>query len=106
MSKALQFGNPEGRVDLLAVRLLECAIKARMGLPSDATLLVDFLHVGETVSRRFGYHREFVSLRSDLERLADECGVQTVQTFPELAHNLGLLRGRRGGGKRGGRCTR
>ena len=106
MSKALQLGNPKGRVDLLAVRLLECVVIARMGIPSNDTLLVDFLHVGETVSRHFGYRDYFASLRPDLEKLADQYGVNTVQTFPELAHSLGLLRGCRAGGKRGRRCTR
>jgi hypothetical protein len=105
VNQALQIGDPKGRLDLLAVRLLECAIKARMGIPNDGTLVVDFLHVGETLSRRFGYH-QFASLRPRLEQLAGEYGVSTVQTLPELAHSVGLLEGRRAGVKRGRPCIR
>lgn len=105
MTQTLQIGNPKGRLDVLAVRLLECVIKARMGIPNDGTLAVDFLHVGETLARRFGYH-QFSSLRPRLEQLAGEYGVSTVQTLPELAHGLGLLKGRRAGVKRGRPCIR
>jgi hypothetical protein len=106
VTQALQVGDPKGRLDLLAVRLFECALKARLGIPDEGTLVVDFLHVGETLSRRFGYHREFSSLRPRLEQLAGEYGVSTVQTLPELAYGLGLLRGRRAGVKRGRPCIR
>ena len=105
MTQTLQIGNPKGRLDVLAVRLLEYALKARLGIPQDGTLVVDFLHVGETLSRRFGY-REFAFLRPRLEQLAGEYGVPTVQTLPELAHGLGLLKGRRAGVKRGRPCIR
>ena len=110
MGCALQVGDPKGRVDLLAVRLLEAAVKARLGISSDSTLLVDFLSIGETIARRFGY-REFASLRPRLEQLAGEYGVATVQTLPELAHGLGVLKVPgskvwRAGVKRGRRCTR
>ena len=75
------------------------------GHSNEGTLVVDFLHVGETIARRFGY-REVSFLRPRLEELAGEYGVSTVQTLPELAHGLGLLKGRRAGVKRGRPCIR
>lgn len=99
MNQALQLGDPKGRLDILAVRLLECAIKARYGAPAESTVIVDLLHVGEMASKRMGF-QGFASLRPQLERLAKEYGVSTELTIPELAHGVGLLKGRRANGKR------
>jgi hypothetical protein len=91
MNQALQLGDPQGRLDILAVRLLECAIKARYGAPAESTLTVDLLHIGEVASRRVGF-QAFSSLRPQLEALAKEYGVSTEQTLPELAQSVGLLK--------------
>lgn len=103
MTQALQL-DPRGRLDVLAVRLLECAIKARLGAPADARVSLDLLHAGEMVAKRFGY-RAWPSLRENLALVAAEYGIKTDQTIPELAHAFGLLRGRRARAKRRGGCT-
>lgn len=99
--------NPEGRLDLLAVRLIEAVLKARYGVPSEATVSVDLLQVGEMISRRAGF-AGFASLRPELERAAREYGIETEQTVMQLAGSLGLLRGPRAGVKKHRRaaCTR
>ena len=107
MSQSLQLGNPKGRVDVLAVRLVEWWIKARNGVPSDAALSVDLLEAGEMLAGRIGPGAvsAWSALRPHLERAAQECGVSTDQTIPELAHSLGLLKGKRARCKRGAACT-
>ena len=86
--------DPKGRLDLLVVRLLECAIKARCGAPNASTLSVDLLEMGRIFSAWVGFGG-FASLRPHLERAAREYGVSTEQTVPEIAQSLGLLRGPR-----------
>ncbi len=105
LNQALQYGDAAGRLDVLAVRLLESFIKARCGAPAESRLSVDLLKVGEMACERIGY-RHFAALRPRLEDLAKQFGVETDQTLPELARSVGLLRGRRAGVKRGHRCTR
>lgn len=99
--------DPEGRLDILAVRFIEAVLKARYGVPSEATVSVDLLHVAERLARNLGL-ADLGSLRPELERAARECGVSTEQTLPELARSLGLLRGPRAGVRKHRRaaCTR
>jgi hypothetical protein len=104
VSRELQL-DPKGRLDLLAVRLLECTIKAKLGAPADSRLSLDLLQTGEMVANHLGY-RAWPSLRENLMRVAAEYGVSTDQTIPELARSLGLLRGRRARARRRARCTR
>lgn len=105
MNRAVQLGNPEGRLDVLAVRLIECAIKARYGVPGEAVLSFDLLRAAEIACNRVGLGG-FNELRPRLVSFAHEFGVETEQTLPELARNLGLLRGPRARVKRRAACTR
>ena len=107
MKQAFQLGNPKGRVDVLAVRLVEWLVKARNGVPSDAALSVDLLQAGEMLAARLGPGAvsAWGALRPHLERAAHECGVSTDQTIPELAHSLGLLKARRARCARRASCT-
>lgn len=107
MNQSLQLGNPKGRVDVLAVRLAEWWIKVRNGVPSDAALSVDLLQAGEMLAGRIGpgAASAWSALRPHIERAAQDCGVSTDQTIPELAHSLGLLKVRRARCKRGAPCT-
>ena len=107
MSKALQIGDPKGRVDVLLVRLLECWVKARNGVPADAAVSVDLLRAGEMLAGRIGPRAlsAWRALRPHLERVAQESGIPTDRTIPELAHSLGLLKARRARCK-GASCIR
>jgi hypothetical protein len=105
MNQALQSGDIAGRLDVLAVRLVEHFVKAYCGAPAESRLSVDLLRFGELACQRIGY-RDFAELRPRLVDLAKRCGVETDQTLPELARSVGLLKGRRAGVKRGARCMR
>ena len=105
MKQALQSGNPKGRVDLLAVRLLESIIKARCGVPVESTVSVDLLRAGELLASRLGPRAlsAWMALRPGVVRAAEEFGVSTDQTLPQLAESVGLLK--RARCKRGAACT-
>ena len=83
--------NPEGRLDLLAVRLIEHMLKVRFNAPPDSTVSVDLLDLGRIACDHF-HVKGFGELRPELERIAREQGVKTEQTLPELARSLGLLK--------------
>lgn len=107
MKQVLQHGNPKGRVDLLALRLLESAIKARCGAPVESTVSVDLLRAGELLAARIGPRAlsAWMALRPGVVRAAYEFGVPTDQTLPQLAESVGLLRRGRALCRRGAACT-
>jgi hypothetical protein len=86
--------DPKGRLDLLAVRLIEGMLKVRFNAPGDSVLSVDLLNLGQIACDHF-HIKGFAELCPELERIAREQGVSTEQTLPELARSLGLLRGPR-----------
>jgi hypothetical protein len=105
VNRALQVEDPKGRLDLLAVRLLEHMVKLRCNAPRDATVSVNLLDIGQMVCDHFGV-KGFPELRPEVERIAREQGVSMEQTLPEIARNVGLLRDRRARATRRARCTR
>ena len=108
MKQALQLGDPKGRLDLLAVRLVEAVIKARCGAPVESTVSVDLLRAGEMLAARCGPRAlsAWMALRPGVVRAAREFGVSTDQTLPQLAESVGLLRRGRARCRGGAACTR